>query len=330
MTTIQKTFLTMAATFLAGICPGRSEEAKLALDCRELWGNVFGGKETVFHISVAAPATVQATVSWQFTCEGRTIARGEQAVDVTPARPAVAEVKLIVPPVNEGVVMPASLVVTAGRASTELVKPLWIYPENPFAGRVEWLKKLDIRLFDPAGKTAAMLESAKVPFDLVKNLDALAEAQKCILVVGEGVSLREYRALPEVIVKAASRGVPVLCLALADGEFPFPGTQGNDFPFPSAVILKQNDIIRELDKKLDSVAWPPDGKIVASRLQLQGDRAGVTAAVVKEDTGWPWVELRFGKSALVICGFPIIEKWESGPTPRFLLERILEYASENK
>jgi hypothetical protein len=88
------------------------------------------------------------------------------------------------------------------------------------------------------------------------------------------------------------------------------------------IRLRRNEIITELDKRLDATAWPPDGAV--PHTGLVPDRTG---AEVTEDSGWPWVELWLQEphGRLVICGFKIVATWDNGPTPRFLLVRILEY-----
>ncbi|MBU4210993.1 MAG: hypothetical protein KKD33_00255, partial [Verrucomicrobia bacterium] len=64
------------------------------------------------------------------------------------------EIRVQMPAVKEGVVLPAVLGVSMMEAGAEqsvaaVEKKMWIYPEIPFVDRKEWLKKLDIRLFDP-------------------------------------------------------------------------------------------------------------------------------------------------------------------------------------
>ncbi len=325
-----RTLFAVLATILTYASTGQGKEAVFTLHPQEPWGNVFGGKQAVFHVSVTSQESARGTVSWQFAGEGRTIARGEQAVDVAPSRPSVVEIKLAVPAVKEGVVMPASLALAltragADKAVVEATKPLWIFPEDPFAGKAEWLKKLNIQLFDPAGKTAALFTKIGIPFKETHNVDAFAEFKDSVLIIAEGVSMKEYRGLTDMMVKAAAAGIPVLCLAPADGSMRLPGSAGSDQPHPSAISLKQAGIITELDKRLDAEGWAPDGKLVSSRLALQGDRTGVWAAVTQDDSGWVWVDMRFGegKGRIVVCGFVIVSKWNESPTPRFLFEKVL-------
>jgi hypothetical protein len=107
------------------------------------------------------------------------------------------------------------------------------------------------------------------------------------------------------------------------------------------MTFSDRGIIAKLDKRLDASAWPPDGAVTTSALQFKSMEGGlVLLEVTKEDDGWPWVDMRFDPSRgataggahgrLVICGFGLIEKWNAGPAPRFLVARLLEYLESNE
>ena len=75
--------------------------------------------------------------------------------------------------------MPAVLSVScyaphAGVPEASLEKPLWIFPENPFTNRSQWLKQLQIRLFDPVGKTRQVFKKTAIPFTETRNVDSLS------------------------------------------------------------------------------------------------------------------------------------------------------------
>jgi len=299
---------------------------KKNLQIQEPWGDVFGGKETVFHVQAPALENNGGTVIWQFAVGNSTIARGEQPIE---APPGGAAIKLDLPPVKEGVVLQATLTVALAIASGEeakAVRKLYLFPENPFSDKAEWLKKLNIHLFDPAGKTAELFTKNVIPFKSVNNLDALSPGRDAVLIIGEGTSFKEYRGLANVMMKTAVSGVPVLCLAPTDGDMRLPGSAGDDQPFPSVLTFKRNDVIAQLDKRLDHEGWAPDGMMNTRSMLLQGDRAGVSLEVSEEPKGWPWVDVRFapGRGRLVLCTFKLVEKWADSPAPRFLLARILE------
>jgi hypothetical protein len=319
----------LASSFLltASIAAG---EAKVKILAQEPWSNVYGGKEAVFHFGVSASESFKGVAAWSLSSSGRALARREQEVSAGPGQPATIEIRVEAPPVKEGVVLEAALAVSVlepgGKATAASIeKRIWIFAEDPFAGHREWIKQAQLRLFDPQKKTAERLSKAKVDFDQIASVDALGGIKDGLVVIGEGVSLRDYRGLAETMVRCAASGVPVLCLALSGGEMTLPGMGDSDLPQPTRMALRGNDVITELDKHLDAAGWPPDGKIAVSGLKLKGERGPVVGEVVKEG-GWPWLEMRFGGkgASLAICGFGVIEKWETGPTPGCLFEKMLE------
>jgi hypothetical protein len=52
---------------------------------------------------------------------------------------------------------------------------------------------------------------------------------------------------------------------------------------------------------------------------------------VSEDGDWPWVTVDYPetKGRFVFCGFNIVENWNRGPAPRYLLNRILTSRPES-
>ena len=238
---------------------------------------------------------------------------------------------------KEGVIIAARLSVDlyaggGGRSVAGHERRLWIFPEDPFALQTEWLEGLEIALFDPEGDTAERFEAAKIPLKRVHNVAALETTAGGVLIIGEGVSLDEHRSLPEEMMRTAAGGVPVVCLALSSGELPMPGTAGADLPVPARVVLGRQDAITTLDKRLDAAAWPPDGEVVASTLSITSKRYRVVGEVGEAKDGWSWIEVRYPKpgATLLICGFSVVEHWDAGPAPRYLLARMLEHVAQRK
>lgn len=308
-------------------------EPPVSMNIQEQWFCVFGGKESVFHAGIVTTEAFAGRLEWQFSEGGRTITRGERGVNTKPGIMETVEILLPVPEVKSGVVFQARFSVSVIREGTRqesasVENPIWVFPENPFYGRKQWLERLNIHLFDPEKKTKEIFTLAGVLFKTVENVEALAAITNGIVIIGEGVSFKDYRALPEMMMKMAANGVSVLCLASDGGEITIAGAEGA--PEPDVLNFRRGDIIKVLDKRLDAKAWPPDGKFVASGLKLRGERGAVIADIVKGAGGWPWLEMRFGeeKAKLIVCGFAIMEKWQSGPTPRFLFGKILEYMAD--
>jgi hypothetical protein len=155
-------------------------------------------------------------------------------------------------------------------------------------------------LFDPENITSAVFEGSKIPFAPERNIDSLEALTNSTLVVGEGVSFRDYRTLGDVIVKAAARGVNVVCLAPSGGAISFPGTEHTELPQPEQLLLRRNDVIRQFDKRFDSLFWSPDGKVVASSVLVTGERNAVTGIVTTDERGWPWIDVRFSGSGRLV------------------------------
>lgn len=303
-------------------------EPSAAIEPTEKWCNVFGDEKATFHYAVRTGEAIEGRVQWSLSVNRRTVERGDLPLKAAAGRTAEVEVAFNIPAVREGVIVEAQLAVAVHLAGEEKpaashTKTLWIFPRDPFVDRSKWLKELKITLFDPSGKTAGVLEKARVPFMFTKNVSALDELGEGLLLVGEGTSWKDFRGLDEALVKAAARGVPVLCLAPGEGSIALPGSEGADPPPPAELSLRREDVIAELDKRLDAVAWPPEGRVAACRLAVKSDRERIVAEVTKERQAWPWLEARYaGKGRLLVCGFGIIRQWEATPAPRYLLSEL--------
>lgn len=128
------------------------------------------------------------------------------------------------------------------------------------------------------------------------------------------------------LTQAAARGVTVVCLAPAGGTFVWPGA---DEPLPQRLSLRRQEVISDLDPRLDAHAWPSVGRVAACGVIVQGDGRGQAMAFVSQSKrAWPWLEARYDRATLVVCGFEIIRCWDDGPTPRFLLARMLDYLTK--
>lgn len=319
------------------VCTAVKAGPKLSLGVAETWNDVFGGKEAVFHVLISARETTQGRVVWRYSAGDKTLARQEREISVAFGRPENVEVRLPVPEVKEGVILSTTLSVSvlengSTQATATRDKTLWVFPPDPFAGRTEWLKKLDIRLFDPEKKTTECFEKAEIPFQRVANSEALAEVKDGIIIVGEGISFNDFKGLSGLLFKAAARGIPVLCLAPSGGTLSLPGTGESELPAPRSMTFHRNEIITQLDKRLDAAAWPPDGVIAGMALAIKSSRSTVVGEVEKGHTEWPWLEMTFEhpRGKFILCHFAIIEKWEAGPAPRYLLAGILEYLTSRQ
>jgi len=337
MKILATSFLVLAVGLAAPNGGALGEEADRSLSVQETWGTVFADRAVSFHVLVGVKRDFRGRIGWRFSFRERTLARGELSVDLRAGTEVKNEIRFDAPQIKEGAVLDAALTVgfLDGQPSERLpvvTKRIWIFGEDPFLDRRERLKELRMTLFDPERKTLDLLNECKVPCRQISDLDALPETETGLFVVGEGLSLKDYRGLAGAMLSAASRGIPVLCLAPTEGTFPLPGGEDRTRLGLRRLTFGGPEVIGSLDKRLDWRGWPSDGAIFTHSMRLIGERGPVTAEVTPGTDGWSWLELDFGREPgrLVVCEFRIVDKWDCGPTPRFLFARLLEYLTERR
>ena len=325
------------ATICTPIVPlwANTDRAAISIDVSSGHSAIFAGQRTDFHCTVTVPRSFRGRLGWSLHVDDAVLARREAAVRANADAAIRVPISLDIPDAKPGVILPAVLsvsIIADGRqqAAASLQKRLWIFPDNPFHDHSAWLKRLDIRVFDPRGDTRRVFQTADIPFTRADNLDALAEFNGGVLIVGQGVSFDEYPGLASVMVAAAARGTAVLCLAPSEGRFVLPGSENGQSSRPTAITLRRADVIHEFDKRLDATFWPQDGRVSDGSFTIGCHRGQVVATVDASAENWSWLEARFspGKGRLIVCSFDIVGKWETGPTPRFLFARLLKYLDQ--
>lgn len=322
--------------------PENRAQASVALQPVEVWRDLFADRSTTFHFTLTSDTAMRGNVVWSLSAGGRTVSRGSIATELASGKPVQADVPVQAPHVDEGVALQTQLTVSFVDDNSEGEKPgaaasyeqtIWVFPEEAFANRTRWLKELKITLYDPIGKTATQLQQAGVPFSQTRSLASLEGVDEGLIVIGEGISLRENFVLGEEILARAVAGMTVLFLAPSEGQLPLTATKDNRAfskkdRRPSGVTLRDANVVRQLDKRLDADRWL-GGRAVQTRFQLVPGEQGDSVQIAPRDQGWPWVDVEFTnpKGQLVLCGFAIMERWEDGPVPRYLFSRILEHVS---
>ncbi|NQU41510.1 MAG: hypothetical protein HQ523_16315 [Lentisphaerae bacterium] len=302
--------------------------------CQERWSNYFAEEAVTLHFSAEPPLT--GVAAWRLATGDRTLARGERAIDTHGEGASQFTVQFALPPVKDGVMMPAEVTVsvqpTGDQSAYSTNQSLWIFSRHAFVDSVTWLESVDIHLFDPEDNTAKMLEASEIPFSPVHNPDALATVTNGIIIVGEGASFQEWRALSRLMIDAARRGHHVLCLAPAEGDWVLPLAFDAEQSKPRRCTLAGNEIIKRMDKRFDHTAWAGDGRMLSSTFELQGRRDIIAAIHANEEGDWSWIELDYGPKGgrVIVLGFAIMAKWNVSPTPRYLFRSILEHLTPNR
>jgi hypothetical protein len=334
--TIHKKYCYILACLL--VCPFSNQvtclAAEIAIKPSERWNNYFSGQDYVFNYGIVSDMGFDGAIEWRISAEERTILRGENPIQVQPGSDNHFEIKVSLPPVKPGVIRPVDIDVALFMNRSQAVighsrRRIWLFHKNPFKGRLSAFKRLNLYLFDPLKETARIFQLNEIPFHPVKRLSDLTELRNVLLIVGEGLSLQQFHGLADILKESASVGNRVVCLALANGQLPITHNEQDTILY-SAMIFRGREVVKLLDKRLDGGFWPPDGKVIDSRIRLEGQRGRVAGRVVQQGQGWPWVELDFFKSKgkLLITGFSIVAKWDATPTPRYLFRSLVQYAGE--
>lgn len=310
--------------------------ADIAIKQSERWSNYFSGQDYVFNYGIVSDTDFNGHIAWRISAEERTIIRGENSIHIQRGSHNHVEIKVPLPPVKSGVIRPVDIDVTLFMNQSQAAighssRRIWLFPKNPFKGRQSAFKRLNLHLFDPLKETARIFQSNEIPFQPVMRLSDLNKLRKALLIVGEGLSLQQFRGLADLLKETASAGNKVVCLALANGQLPVTNNDQDTILY-STMIFRGREVVKLLDKRLDAAFWPPDGRVINSRIRIEGQRGRISGRVVQQDQGWPWVEFDFiePKGKLLLCGFAIVGKWDAAPTPRYLLNSLLQYVGEDQ
>ncbi|QDV45417.1 hypothetical protein Enr13x_52960 [Stieleria neptunia] len=289
---------------------------------------LFANHDFDYRIQLTSRQATRGRLSWQLTVLHRTLGRGEQSVDLQARKTTTVDLPLRIPPLRPGVAQEATLqvsFVTAGQASTSDERKLWLFSRDPFAGRQHWLQRFEIELYDPVGKTGELFSQAKLPYRMIRSLDALDLHRRGVVIIAPGVSLKSKPALAQTVWELAAGGRIVLWFAPRDGSFDFGFSAENKAP--GNLSLAGSTIVKGLDHRLDPGHWSDrESDTIGFRFAARRNRPQLQ--VTSGADGWWWFDAEFDDPAgrLIVCGGDLTDRWQESPTPRYLLAAMLQYA----
>ena len=306
---------------------GEAEQPTPSIQLAPKQAAVFPGQVVTRTIQIDL-ASRESRIAWRFSVGPRTVSRREQAVPWQQGSPAEVEIELSMPPLRDSVALTAELQVdlisATGESLAQARQTFWVLAEDPFADRTRWLEGMKMLLYDPIGDTGDRFDAAGIPYRFVRTLSALRAASDGCVVIGEDVSFANQPGLFPALVQLAADGRRVLVFAPKDGKFQLPKRETKSSAATS-VILHGPEVIGKLDKRLDTNLTADDEPPQGSAWRLAASHGKVVLQTGAMDSGWPWVEFRYSNGGrLILCGFPIINSWDVGPTPRYLLSAIFE------
>ncbi|MFA4944594.1 MAG: hypothetical protein WC789_07825 [Lentisphaeria bacterium] len=322
-----------AGLWLAGAATAAAQNPTLAWG--EPWNAWFAGRATEFTLAAGTPEAMTVRLEWELRREGELLASGsEWPLGLMPTMTRTLRFTADLPAVRGPGAVPLALTVrlfdegNVERATATRV--INAFAPDPFRGRDDWLRGLRLVLYDPDGATGQRFDKAGIPYREHKGLVAgLAEYVASVIVVGAGSSPEDLPQLYPALRQAAMKGCVILWLTPGAGSFPLPDATGNEFSRPARLTFRQIDFIRELDRRLDSGLWAGGIRPISVSVRIACQEEGAPPVCELRSPpaadGWPWAEFAWPSGGrLILCGTPIIEAWESGPCPSYLLAALLE------
>lgn len=307
--------------------------------------SLLADSDVTWHVRREAAAPAGARLDWSVTANQRTVARGQATWQAGDAESSVALIKWTAPSVKDEVIVPVQchLSLVAGeRTIAATSRAAWIFPRDPFATRRAWLQSLDLVLIASDVETRRELETAGVPHRAISGATAVDRLRREILIVSDRASPAERRAPAAAIEAFVRRGGRCLWIAPSPGTRLFAADseggeerEGAERPTWERLNLRRRGVVLEFDKRLDPDTWreATSGTTslrIASRRGAGGASTQFWEASDARD-GWPWLDAATSDGGrLIACGFPLLNDWNQGATPRYLFARILQSLAESE
>lgn len=326
-------FRILVSLFLlvAGLTPGFSDSARSESPSLETdWACVMSGQTTQIRFPLDAESNNNA-YRWTLKKQQRTLAVGRVTILNEPdTNQTIGTVQFDPPKVVNGRALRLTLELNASETDDRrrITRRLIILPSDPFSEPFDADQDSLISLFDPSGKTRAVLKDAGVRTSFVRDLAAIDLIDKGVLIIGEATNLDRYAGLSTSLAESMRRGVDIICLAPSSGTVTLPMPVNH-------VTMKGHQAIRDVQRFFDDRSWHGVDPIQTKfAIETLDDSVEIKSGSAKAVAGWPWVELRQKSGnqkttaaiggTITMVGFGIIQHWDRGPVPRHLLHRIIE------
>ncbi len=321
----------------ANACDPLADKPAVQVALAHPWTNLFAGRSTKVDCVITSQQARDATLFWSLSVDRAVIARGEQAVALLPDQPETALLELQIPDVREGLILPATLQLDVHpRAGVPKLEPvtnsvaLQVFSPDATAQRNEWLKSLDIVLFDPAKRTADAFKRSGIPCRIADE-PRCHELTNGLVIYGEGIEPSQLAATWQAANEAAESGRQVITLSSPGISLPSEDVLESRNQSLLSVALHGREMITKLDQNLDAKLWPTPGRLVTSSLQMTSKDDVPQVQFRNDENGWHWLDVRYHSGGrLVWLGFGIIESWDATPAARYLLLRIFEHVSKQQ
>jgi hypothetical protein len=292
----------------------------------------FPGTSCPFELVASHEQEKGATIIWETLTENVVQARGTIAVPIDSANEQRFTIPFSVPAIEDHAwahgILRAQLLTadeTFALASTAYSFPM--LGGNPFASRKTELTRMDIVVFDPAGDTVEALRSVEVPHRVARTLEAALAMNPGLLLIGEGLSLNDYRDGARWLSSSDALSVPSLFLAPSGGKASLP------LRFPSErgwirARLENRHFALMMDKRFGPSAWGEANIPVRGGFTIMCSNPDSFSAEFRDEPGWAWIELETADGVRAsLSAFDVIGRWNRTPVSRWMLWEMLQRAT---
>ncbi len=298
--------------------------------------NFFAGSKVSYDLCFINDdyASHEYKVEWTASLDGAKVAGDSLSLSIKPSETAWKGIAFAAPKVD--VAKKLDLVVKMsrdGQVVHEETIPLRVYP----TAKISVPGNAPLALFDPSGKTAAVLDSFGVKYVKVASLEDAVKGKERIIVIGE-YALAEGLAIPLELDEFVRNGGRVLVLPQSIAKNYAPVVRAD----PEAAVTRERVFICDRSSPLlkgifeeELSCWNhPEwdaAHSVAVKARQKFNR-GNARAILDCDTQWfaALQEAYFGKGLYLECSMDIVRKAASEPLAAALwdtiLARLAEYA----
>ena len=305
----------------------------LTINDENTWGGMFAGEVVPYEITLTGKQNSYVSLHWKLKSKGRTLSNGQKPIRFGSGDTVTTTLPLQAPSIKPGISLEAKLIIEMvdGVDSSQVVlheSKINIYGPDLFLTDRYFYQQLNIRLFDPVGKTSKIFNDLKIPYQLWSKSQLMNSVEKGLIVVGAEVDLDNQRGLISELIKLSREGQHVLILQPSSGDVSISQLSEETSIQPSTIYFSDNSVVQSFAK---GYRWITDDAINGHGIALQSYRQAVLAKILEDgQRGWQWLSISFDQSGgrFIICMLPFLEYMGQGPVPQIIFSRLLAYINE--
>ncbi len=284
-----------------------SSDAKLFIESPK---NFYAASEAL--IKIRAENLESANFQWTLKYSSATLASGEQKITESPA---LIELKIPIPELNQDVIAQMDFTCSAGRLAP-LKKQLYFFYPYPFKSVKKNLEDLSLKVWtsERAEPLLDLFKKHEIPFT---QIDRLQDFEGKVLIVS-GIDFDEHPEAQALFEKYCESGVRIFVIAPVQGKYPL----GYIWKRMSFSGLEQ--IPEQFGKRLDAEQWGYKNFGVNSFILVSDDSGRVCLAPDSSGlSSWGLCSFRTQKGELLFCSWDIAGLSQESPAPLYILKYML-------